>query len=66
MDQPDYPKLESAYLDTVVGTNPPNVMVARGDWIMAHDVDLRGQLDAHRLYYLTPHGIVVSEPEPET
>jgi hypothetical protein len=48
---PDYPSLEQAYMDALIGTRPPDLMVARGDWILPHRPDL--PLDPKTLYSVT-------------
>jgi hypothetical protein len=49
----DYRLLEQAYIETLIGANPPELLVARGDWIMAHRPDLKAILVPHLLYYVT-------------
>jgi hypothetical protein len=60
---PDYPTLEAAYREAMIGSRLPGLMVARGDWIMAQRPDLTLKPDS--LYYVTQDTIVEVVPGEE-
>lgn len=60
MTNPDYPSLEQAYMCALIGINPPDLMVACGDWILQYRPDL--PLDPNKLYYVTKDEIAEVAP----
>jgi hypothetical protein len=57
----DYSDLERAYMETVIGSNPPGAIMCRGDLILAHRPDLQGEIDPREVYYITDKEIVLVE-----